>query len=376
VAAGSEQRSDHSACSAVERQECFAKFIEESRTAILASFRTALQASPYWDAADIPQWDQLTAIGSQLITEVAASVLAGQVQSGDRGKLFECAPGDSTSGHLSPTALRGVSVLFFHATVSSLAAYVRNDAALLPCLTTAVLALHQGLTAWVERATVCHNTRLLGQLHQADRDERRRIARELHDRLGEGLSVAMRQLDLHEITASGEAGAPGPQMTLVREALVESMRRLRAVTSDLHQDRVTSLEKALARYLSSVAAEANVSLEVSGDEGYAAQAILDEVFLIIREAVRNALEHAAPRHVLIIVDVTPHELRAQVLDNGRGFVVPGQADVATSGTVGLASMWERAALLGGKLTVASAPGRGTCVDLFVPLLGRHDERSG
>jgi signal transduction histidine kinase len=228
----------------------------------------------------------------------------------------------------------------------------------------------------VEQTTVDYTSYLLNQIHEANIDERRRVARELHDRLGEGLSVALRQLDLYEIATQRSPEELAPQTMLAREALVESMRRLRAVTSDLRQERVTGLEKALAQYLDSVAAEAQVTLLVSGDESWASYAVLDEVFLILREGARNALEHGAPMQVLIAVNVTPHELTARVQDDGRGFVTPEPDVAAKAGTAGLASMRERAALMGGRLTVTSAPGHGTCVELYVPLMGRFDEQPG
>jgi signal transduction histidine kinase len=75
--------------------------------------------------------------------------------------------------------------------------------------------------------------------------------------------------------------------------------------------------------------------------------------------------------VLIGVALAPHELRAWVEDDGRGFLAAPAPDPVSTGT-GLASMRERAVLMGGRLTVTSVPGQGTRVELLVPLPGRDD----
>ena len=115
----------------------------------------------------------------------------------------------------------------------------------------------------------------------------------------------------------------------------------------------------------------DVRLRVSGDESWASPAVVDEVFLILREAIRNAVRHGLPQRLLIGVALTPQELHAWVEDDGRGFVFTGWGEQVFGG-VGLASMQERAALIEGRITIDSAPGQGTHVELSVPLPGRRD----
>lgn len=207
------------------------------------------------------------------------------------------------------------------------------------------------------------------RVHEARLDERRRVARELHDRLGEVLTVGLRQLDLEEI--AGLEG-PGSQSVIAREVLVEAMRRLRLVTSGLRDEPVTSFEKALVDYLNRVCADANVHLVVIGDESWAPAEIIDEAFLIVREALRNALTHGAPQSVVVGVEVTRRQIRAWVDDDGTGFVCGDDAESPAAGT-GLAAMRERAALLGGSVSIVSKPDHGTSVELTVPLPGHRHE---
>lgn len=182
------------------------------------------------------------------------------------------------------------------------------------------------------------------------------------------MSVALRQLDLHEVDSEPGPATPAPRVAMARQALTETMRRLRLMISGLRQDSIRSLEKALVRCIDSADADAEVRLRVSGDERWAPPPVIDEAFLIIREAVRNALAHGSPRLVLIGVALAPHELLAWVEDDGTGFM-PGQARDSGSAGTGLASMRERAAMLGGQLRIASVPGQGTVVELLVPLPG-------
>lgn len=229
------------------------------------------------------------------------------------------------------------------------------------------------LNKWVGRqirgAADGDMTQYENRVHEARADERRRVARELHDRLGEVLTVGLRQLDLDEITGPE---IPESQSAIAREVLVEAMRRLRLVTSGLRDEPVTSFEKALADFLNRVCADADVHLVVIGDETWASGEIIDEAFLIVREALRNALTHGAPQSVVVGVEVTRRELRAWVDDDGTGFACGDDAESPAAGT-GLATMRERTALLGGTVSIISKPGRGTSVELTVPLSGHPHE---
>jgi signal transduction histidine kinase len=234
------------------------------------------------------------------------------------------------------------------------------------------MSTFSGLNKWVGRqirgAADGDMAQYENRVYEARLDERQRIARELHDRLGEVLTVGLRQLDLDEIMGPE---IPEGQSAVAREVLVEAMRRLRLVTSGLRDEPVTSFEKALENFLNRVCADADVHLVVLGDEAWASAEIIDEAFLIVREALRNALTHGAPQSVVVGVEVTRRELRAWVDDDGTGFAVGVDAESPAAGT-GLATMRERAALLGGTLAIASKPGRGTSVELNVPLSGhRH-----
>lgn len=203
--------------------------------------------------------------------------------------------------------------------------------------------------------------------------ERRRIARELHDRVGNWLSVALRQLELLQDDDENEPVPAAARAEKALRAVVESMESLRAVICELRREVPLgglrdSLEAALANYLDTVRVDDGTPPpRVTGDEALVPPAVRDEVFLIVREAIRNALDHGAAGAVCVSVDIAPHGLRAVVEDTGCGF---DRAAAPPAGATGLSSMRERAALLGGSVSVSSRPGRGTRVELVVPLPDR------
>jgi signal transduction histidine kinase len=344
--------------------ERFANLIRIDSVSILTSYRQTLEKVRGPVTHEDRALNCIVAAGSGLIADLAERVRAGGTPHDvpDRAPAW---PRTTTQAdaQLSPVETLRAAVALFNATVTPLALHVKEDPELLPCFVAAILALHENLALRTNEATDAHTRYLLDRIYQVQLDERRRMARELHDRLGEGLSVALRQAELSELVSAEHPQEGTTHAGLAREALVEAMRRLRLLTSDLRQDPVTSLEKALTHYLDSFSTDAEIQLKVSGNERWATPTVIDEAYLIIREAIRNAFTHAVPSLVLVEIDVEQHQLYARVKDDGCGFVTA----LAAGGTAGLASMRERATLIGGTLTVNSVPLRGTQVCLVVPL---------
>jgi len=362
-----------------QRNERFAALISADRVAILAAYADRMQAAGSPVAASPHAREQAMRSSADTITDITASLRGTDIGADDRDhdKMLAQMIGETrASCPLSPADLLWVTAAFFEVTVSALARYVSDDPRLLSCLVTAIVALNESSSRRIREATLAYAGFLLERVDQAHVDERRRLARDLHDRLGEGLSVALRQIELYELASGADpagfgAGA-GAGAEPAKAALAEAMRRLRLVTSGLRQEAVRSLETSLVQYLDSVPTAADVRLRVSGDESWIPPAVIEEAFLIIREAIRNALTHGKPQMVLIGVTLAPHELHAWIDDNGRGFMVAGNANPVSAGT-GLASMRERSASVGGRLTLDSAPGQGTHIELLIPLPGHRDD---
>jgi signal transduction histidine kinase len=100
-----------------------------------------------------------------------------------------------------------------------------------------------------------------------------------------------------------------------------------------------------------------------GEEPASSLEVKQAVYRIAQEALHNIVKHAGATRVDVLLDCAEGRLRLEVRDNGAGFVAAGDVP----GHLGLRSMRERAAQLGGTLTVHSAPGEGTRVVAEVPL---------
>ncbi|MDQ3760191.1 MAG: ATP-binding protein [Actinomycetota bacterium] len=130
--------------------------------------------------------------------------------------------------------------------------------------------------------------------------------------------------------------------------------------------RPNELKQALTEYLATNA-ESNIltSVEVTGDTVMLQQDVCEEVYVILREAIRNALVHSGTTRLDVTVGISESELHARVSDTGRGFSVE-DATKAGEG-IGLSSMRERVELLGGALRLSSRLGHGTTAEISIPL---------
>jgi signal transduction histidine kinase len=227
-------------------------------------------------------------------------------------------------------------------------------------------ALENSIGQRVREAFAVYTSFLLNTVHEAQVSERHRIARELHDRLGHSVNVAQRQLELFGIYRHTDPDKAAEKVEIAGFAVQEAMASLRAVASGLFSlEPVKSLEKALTNDLGQVDTDGvDLRVRVNGDETWVPPEILDETFLILREAARNALRYARATILLVTVDITPHEVRCLVEDDGCGFDVHVTPE---SGGVGLSAMRERVGLLGGRLSIRSEAGYGTQVGFTVRL---------
>jgi NarL family two-component system sensor histidine kinase LiaS len=94
--------------------------------------------------------------------------------------------------------------------------------------------------------------------------------------------------------------------------------------------------------------------------------IEQDIYRIVQEALSNAIKHARPQEILVLLDGSESErLCLSISDDGVGFV-PGPRDESRAGGFGMKTMRERAEALGGRLRLISAPGRGTTVEVTIP----------
>lgn len=351
-----------------------ARFVDACRKEILSEFEAELQASGNVLSSDPQATRQALMTAHYVLDDVAAMLRAGKVQVNELYKFHSREVGSTRAASgVHPKASLEAGSLFFRTALAHLARRIAVDTEAPGELFTLVATgMEESLSRRIREASESYHGFLLNQVQEAQGEERRRIARELHDRVGHGISVAHQQLALSEVHRATDPARASAKIAVAQQAIQETMENLRQMTSELYpQVPVKSLEKALLGFLEAVEDDhVSVGLDVNGDESWAEPRVLDQAFLIVREAARNAITHARPSAILMRVDIAPHELLASVQDNGQGFD-PLLARVR--GGVGLASMRERAELLGGRVTISSEPGNGCLVELFIPLKRQSHE---
>ncbi len=198
--------------------------------------------------------------------------------------------------------------------------------------------------------------------------ERRRIGRELHDRVSHLLGVVHQSLELHEALKKRDPERAAERLEIARRSTKKAMEWTRDISQML---RVTESVKRLEPLLHETMAhhlppEMARSLSVRGDDSSVPSEKREQMYLVLREAVRNVASHSGAGQIRVSIDVGPERMVGVVEDDGRGFA-GGVGEVKGSG--GLEYMAERASLLGGTCSVESRPGEGARVEVSLPLEG-------
>jgi len=211
----------------------------------------------------------------------------------------------------------------------------------------------------------------LQQITKAQEEERKRIARELHDDTAQVLGSLSRQLDnfirkKHGF-ASNEVLFLKDLQTQLNRGLQSMQRFVQDLRPSLLDDlglipAVRSLVKGLQEYDG-----IGTSLKVLGGERRFSPEVESLLFRIVQEALNNIRRHAQASEAKVVMEFAGDKVKVTISDNGRGFELSGGVDgLPRSGKLGLAGMQERARLLGGTLKVKSTPGKGTTLIVEVP----------
>jgi signal transduction histidine kinase len=348
-----------------------ASFLEANCVAVIDAYERRLRAARNPVADEPTSLHQARRVAEGIIADVADSLRAGKVQVDERYRLLAQEVGVARAARrIHPNHSVLAASVFFSEVLSMVSGALGvdpegNSVALLALVAN---ALEQSIILRIRQSLSSYTGHLLNDVHEAQIGEHRRIARELHDRVGPGMSISHRQLELYHLYKGDNPERASSKVKTAQQAIRESMDELRSITSGLHgRMHVKSLEQAILNFLDTIDSDVTtVRLRVNGNESWAEPDVLDEVFLIIREAARNVFQHASASLLLINVDITPHELNALIEDDGHGF---DQDLPPASGGVGVRSMHERAKLLNGRLSISSSVGGGTQVDFALPLSG-------
>jgi signal transduction histidine kinase len=247
-------------------------------------------------------------------------------------------------------------------------------------LGTAAASLAALIWAVTLRGQVARRSRALALAERERRDrevefaavlaERKRLAADLHDSLAQGLTGVSLQLQAAEMARQARQpeqvdhlGLAARLLDQARTELRRSVWDLRSETLDLH-DLPGALRGLAAR--EGLGEALTVEVDVEGEARPLPDLVANHLLRLAQEALHNAVRHGGARRVKIRLGFQPARLRLGVEDDGRGFD-PGAAPGPAEGHFGLATLRERATRLGGILDLRSAPGRGTRVEVDVPL---------
>ncbi|MGH3695610.1 MAG: sensor histidine kinase [Pseudonocardiaceae bacterium] len=338
----------------------------ELREEIVSSFEHHLRAQGSSILHSVDAREQMLNRARSILDEVVdiCGRATDEVDHSAASMSIETGAGQAIEGVHPGASLHAASVLFetalpFVRRVFS--AHGRPDAE-------AALVLHQLVMSRIAWSAVSYTGFMLKTIRDSHRAELALLARDLHDHTAHAIAVAIQNLELHAVHAGRDAAQAQEKLHRAQEAMRHALDSVRHFSAELRTTvvRPDELEQALTEYLAANA-ESNVltSVKVTGDTTMLPREVCGEVYVTLREAIRNALVHSGTTLLDVAVEISKSQLLARVSDTGRGFSV---AEAAKDGEgIGLSSMQERVQLLGGALRVSSLRNRGTTVEVSIPL---------
>ena len=223
----------------------------------------------------------------------------------------------------------------------------------------------------VENARLCENLRFYAwKISEAQEDERKRIARELHDDTAQQLVALSRQLDTLAASEENLSAAGTERLERLQQRIERTLQEVRRFSRDLRPSVLDDLGllPAIEGLLPDLE-ESGISTElsISGDRHRLPLDVEMALYRIVQEALNNVSRHARASNVRIDVEFIDSRIKVAVRDDGQGFELSGSpGDFAYAGKFGLLGIQERVQLLHGHFQVQAGKGKGTTVSVDVP----------
>jgi len=231
-------------------------------------------------------------------------------------------------------------------------------------------ALRIAEAALQEAQTARHE--LARRLTNAQEKERTRIARELHDDIGQSLAILRIQMLRAGQPVSGMIGKRHPTIPELCDNLKSLAEKVSHISHQLHSSELEylGLSTAIQSHCREFARQYKIAVEC------VCESVPDDlnsllalsVLRIVQEALHNAAKHSKATSIQVAVHGSPSELSLLISDDGVGF---NPEEAKLSAGLGLISMRERVHLAGGEFNLTSAPGEGTCIAARIPLGDAH-----
>jgi DNA-binding NarL/FixJ family response regulator/signal transduction histidine kinase len=220
-------------------------------------------------------------------------------------------------------------------------------------------------------AVAIENARLVERARElAASDERNRLAREIHDTLAQNLAAISMELEGAQRLAAVEPARVGPLLSHARDLAQRALEEARHAIWRLRPAPLLrlSLSEALAAELASLEESGGVlgaTFSMRGESRPLAPEVEAALLRIAQEALSNVRKHARAERARVLLTFEDRSVRLSIEDDGQGFA-PSAAAAPGDGGFGLASMRQRAALIGAEIEIDSSPGWGTRVRVHVP----------
>jgi PAS domain S-box-containing protein len=224
----------------------------------------------------------------------------------------------------------------------------------------------EGMRQAQERELRSHE-KFAQQLLNAEEQERQRLAAELHDGLGQSLSIVKNKSDL-ALRRRGLPESVAQQLNTISQATSDAIEELRALVRNLRPIQIEQLglTDSIRDLVDKVAQSTTIQLEHRIEN--ADDAILGpsatQLYRIIQEALNNIIKHSSAARAFLSLERDIQCVRLLISDDGRGF---DTAKVSLRGGFGLKNIQERARMIGGRANVQSNPGAGTRLVIEVPI---------
>ena len=206
-------------------------------------------------------------------------------------------------------------------------------------------------------------------LIEAQEEERRRLARDIHDGPAQLLANVVFRIDVAQTLLLGDTERARAELEQLKQLVRHSLQDVRKIIFDLRPLALDDLGliPALRSYVGGLQEKAGlaVGLRVAGEQRRLPTAHEVALFRLVQEALHNVSKHAGTDTAEVEVEFAECEVRITVADHGRGF--DPRAAAGAPDRLGLRSMRERAELFGGSLSLRSAPGNGTVLTASVPV---------
>ncbi|MCB0153366.1 MAG: HAMP domain-containing protein [Anaerolineae bacterium] len=211
----------------------------------------------------------------------------------------------------------------------------------------------------------------VADITRSQEEERKRVARELHDDTVQSLIAINQRLELLRNTLDDDPEAVRERLMEVKSMVTGAIASVRQFSRDLRPLALEDLGLTAAiQYLVNQLSQGGAietTLEVEGEVDDLSADMEVAVYRILQEALNNIKKHAQANQVKVVVQFTKSQVKLVVRDNGRGFEVPESlTDFASDGHFGIMGLQERAQLFGGHLSVQSEPLDGTVIRIVMP----------